>query len=341
MINSVPVEVGIGLALIFFVVATVAAGVNQVISRWTDARAKSLWKSLEALLTPAAAGTAAAAPAAALPAGADLGARTAFKMGLGVPAADARPNGTMASAAAELLATPSVRALDPVTDPTKPTKIDHIPSHVFASALLELATIKAGAATTDTIEQRLTKLAGAYTNTPLGTYLTSIAHSVGNDLDTYLDSAGTWFDGQMSQLSAIYRKNTKWILLIIGLLAAVVFNVDTIQIGNSLRNDSNLRAGVITIADQVGADGIDTNCTIPAGAANRDLDCAREQLSSLNSLKLPIVGTWTWTTWKSSWGWHQLFWHLVGILLTAGAVALGAPFWYDTLKRLTGLRRSS
>ncbi len=336
--NSVVVEVAIGLALVFFLVATIAAAVNQVISRWTDARAKTLWQSLAKLLEPAPVVTAPVAAAApeALPAGADIGTLTALKMGLG--RVDARPNGTTDDWLDELLATPSIRALDPVSEPGKPTKIDYIPSQVFATALLELAKIK-GSQDSDTVEQKLVQLASAYPNTPISTFAASIASGIGNDIDRFFDTAGSWFDGQMSRLSRIYRKNTRWILLLIGAFAALLFNVDAIQVGNTLRDDSNLRAGVLTISEQIGDNGVTAGCTVASDAQDRDLDCARQALSSLNGLHVPIIGTWTWETWKQGWT-DNAFWHVLGLLLTAGAVSLGAPFWFDTLKRLSGFRRS-
>jgi len=336
--NSVVVEVAIGLSLVFFLVATIAASVNQVISRWTDARAKTLWQSLAKLLEPAPTVTApiAAAAPAALPAGADIGALTALKMGLG--RVDSRPQGTTDSWLDELLATPSIRALDPVSEAGKPTKIDNIPSQVFATALLELAKIK-GSQDSDSVQQKLMQLANAYPNTPIATFAASIASGIGNDVDRYLDAAGSWFDGQMSRLSQVYRKNTRYILLIIGLVAALLFNVDAIQVGNTLRDDSNLRSGVLTISEQIGDAGVTADCTVAAGEPDRDLECAREVLSSLNGLKVPIIGTWTWETWKQGWT-DDAPWHVLGLLLTAAAVSLGAPFWFDTLRRLAGFRRS-
>ena len=336
--NSVVVEVAIGLALVFFLVATIAAAVNQVISRWTDARTKTLWQSLATLLAPAPTveGSIAAAAPEALPAGADIGTLTAIKMGLG--RVDARPRGMTNDPLDELLATPSIRALDPVSEPGKPTKIDNIPPQVFAAALLELAKIK-GSQDSDSVETKLMGLAAAYPNTPISTFAASIASGIGNDLDRFFDTAGSWFDGQMSRLSEVYRKNTRWILLLIGIFAAVLFNVDAIQVGNTLRDDSNLRAGVLTISEQIGDTGVTADCKVAAGEEDRDLKCAREALSSLNGLEVPIIGTWTWDTWKKGWT-DNTFWHVVGLLLTAGAVSLGAPFWFDTLKRLAGFRRS-
>jgi hypothetical protein len=51
--------------------------------------------------------------------------------------------------------------------------------------------------------------------------------------------------------------------------------------------------------------------------------------------------TMTWPGWHFSetggW-WTQLYWHGVGWLLTALAISLGAPFWFDMLNKLIVVR---
>lgn len=323
MLDSVPFEVATGLALVFFLVATVATGVNQVISRWADTRAKTLWRALEELLTPRTTS-----------ARADLGVRTSLSFGINK--ADSRPTGSTGRPVEDLLATPSISGLDPVMKPGRPTKVEDIPPRVFAVALLELARIK-GSADTDSIEARLRTVAAAYPDSGLGSFVGALAGTFGNDLDRYLDTAGDWFDGQMSQLSRIYRKNARWVLLGIGVIAAVIFNIDAIEIGTTLRDDANVRAGVILVADEVVQGDVTTGCEVDADADDRDLLCAKERLEALNGLKLPVLGEWNRDTWTSSWddGWIE---HLVGLLLAAGAVSLGAPFWFDALRWLAGRR---
>ena len=49
--NSTYLEVGIGLAVVFFVVATVADGFNEILSRALNTRAKALWAALTGLLS--------------------------------------------------------------------------------------------------------------------------------------------------------------------------------------------------------------------------------------------------------------------------------------------------
>ena len=49
--NSTYLEVGIGLAVVFFVVATIADGLNEILSRLLNTRAKALWGGMAGLLS--------------------------------------------------------------------------------------------------------------------------------------------------------------------------------------------------------------------------------------------------------------------------------------------------
>ena len=53
----------------------------------------------------------------------------------------------------------------------------------------------------------------------------------------------------MTRLTSIYRRNARYILAVIGLTAAVVFNVDSIDIGQTLTHDADTRPAVALLAD--------------------------------------------------------------------------------------------
>ena len=52
---------------------------------------------------------------------------------------------------------------------------------------------------------------------------------------------------------------------------------------------------------------------------------------------IPSWAEWRWTHWIPRSVIH-VFVHLLGILATAGLLALGAPFWFNLLKNLMSLR---
>jgi hypothetical protein len=67
----------------------------------------------------------------------------------------------------------------------------------------------------------------------------------------------------------------------------------------------------------------------------------------LNALGLPmgwsgsgdVMMTWPGWHWKQYGGWWwQIYWHGVGWLLTALAISLGAPFWFDLLNKFIVIR---
>jgi len=77
-------------------------------------------------------------------------------------------------------------------------------------------------------------------------------------------------------------------------------------------------------------------------------ECKYEKsLVKIQSLGLPvgwdssndIQQQWPGWHWKRPGGWwHQLYWHWLGWLLTALAISLGAPFWFDMLNKLIVVR---
>jgi hypothetical protein len=48
--------------------------------------------------------------------------------------------------------------------------------------------------------------------------------------------------------------------------------------------------------------------------------------------------SWTWKFWK--WDWHWSWTAFPGWLITAFALSLGAPFWFDLLNKVVKLRTS-
>jgi hypothetical protein len=70
-------------------------------------------------------------------------------------------------------------------------------------------------------------------------------------------------------------------------------------------------------------------------------------LQQINSLGLPIgwdsrddpKRTWPGWHWKRDGGWwDQIYWHALGWILTALALSLGAPFWFDLLNKFIVIR---
>ncbi len=185
-----------------------------------------------------------------------------------------------------------------------------------------------------------------------------------------------WFNDGMGRVTELYKRKIQLISLLVGLILSVVLNADSLQILRSFWEDPALRSAVATAArnssDQLGTQIADAN-QAQADAANgqgsleqaaADLAKTFEQLSQLQlpigwefvpvtdemvltnqEVGLPdprtdlrnvwnlLPGSPTWTA--------NLIQKIVGLLVTTFAVAQGAPFWFDLLRRITGGSSSS
>lgn len=350
--DSIVVQVAVGLALIFLVLATLVSALTELMSKVFRVRAKTLWKSLAGLLNPPAVKTY----------GPPEGTSTDFGLaaGLKMVTNDPRPTGALGgnhTITTDLAMTPSVRAFDPTADPKKPTQVAQLPPRVFAAALLELAEIKGESGS---VAARIRKLTTEYGDAPLAQYLATIAAGVGDDVDRFVDQVGGWFDAQMTRLTAVYKRWATLILFVIGLVVALGLNADAIEMGIALKENTQTRTALALVADSVAGSDVSAMCTRPAEPAEPaetsgtssdgdsgtadyiDLRCASQAVGKLEELRIPVLGNWSWQRWLDSWTEGGLLGgvtHGAGLLITAMALAMGAPFWFDLLGLLTGKRR--
>jgi hypothetical protein len=159
------------------------------------------------------------------------------------------------------------------------------------------------------------------------------------DINAVRKSLEGWFDATMDRVSGWYRRRTQLILFLIGIAAAAVLNVDSITITQRLTNDKTLRDGIVATAQHQG--------TAPAADATKSYD---ELSAELGKIGFPVG----WTNTKDGWLIPQpqmcpaekncqfaagaLFNAVIGWFVTAFAIMLGAPFWFDVLNRFMVVR---
>lgn len=174
---------------------------------------------------------------------------------------------------------------------------------------------------------------------------------------------GHWFDSNMGRATEVYVREMQRFSVVIGLVLALVLNVDTLYMGRILWEDPALRSSVAiaaaaaapTLAEDI-AEAESRDPTQPTGDLEGSIDEAQDTLRQLLDLRLPIG--WAiepvtpdatpanneernlWLFWPgNNPDWLGLWLRkIIGIAVTTIAVAQGAPFWFDLLKRLTGGR---
>lgn len=245
-------------------------------------------------------------------------------------------------------------------------------------------------------------------------YLHSLWADAQGDVQKFRGLIENWFDVTMERTTGWYKRQTQVVLFVIGLIIAIVFNVDTLKMSGMLAHDPDLRKELVeqadnyvkthkqeldvnwnkvevedpaesseVIADTVSSEetqeteGQDVEPTPVEGVTseaptvmsvedsidiqevkdsaivliNRAADLVNNDIAKVN--KTLGMG-WTCKSfnrheeehcfhWKGFclWSWNLKWSSLLGWFVSALALSLGAPFWFDLLNRLVRIKGSA
>lgn len=152
-----------------------------------------------------------------------------------------------------------------------------------------------------------------------------------------------WYADFTTQVQHWYARRAQMASLVIALLVAFALKVDTIGLAQKFYTDTPARAAVVAMANKAGGqtDGTAGKCSVPA---DKDLNpdmigtCAQ---AVQQALPMPLgwsaqdlSGPEAFAKGVAGLGISGL----VGIVISALAISLGARFWFDTLKSLVAIR---
>ena len=129
------------------------------------------------------------------------------------------------------------------------------------------------------------------------------------DMDAFRLSIEGWFNAAMTRVTASYKRRSMVVSLLLSLLLAILFNIDSIHLFRTLWTHPSLAA--------------------QAGAATGALD-----QSVLDGLRALPIG---WDRFPPTFDRHFAL-MAAGWLLTASTALFGAPFWFDLMKRSVQVR---
>jgi hypothetical protein len=203
-------------------------------------------------------------------------------------------------------------------------------------------------------------------HSPLYPTLRRLWEGANRDVEKFRAGIETYLDAEMKRLSGYYRRSIRTVVLSLGLIVTVVGGIDTVAVAQNLWRNPDGRAELVREADQLAAGpGTPTNsqptsaglqaiqaacesahpaddATIStpdeaAAAYAKVRNCVTASLDSLTGLGVIDHAVWTdWRGWKHDW---TRWYHSIGLLVTALALLLGAPFWFDAIKRVSGIRK--
>ena len=127
----------------------------------------------------------------------------------------------------------------------------YIPSRAFALTLLDIAApadAKDRPKDFEAVRHAVAK--GKLLSNETKRALLALIDEAAGDLKKARENIENWFDDTMNRVSGWYKRKTQLIVLLLALGFSVALNVDTITIVNSLSSDTTLRAAVVAAAEE-------------------------------------------------------------------------------------------
>jgi len=317
MFGSEILDVGVGLVLLYLLLSLICSAIREAIESLTKSRGAHLERGIRMLLhDPEGRGLAKAIYDHPLISGLFAGRYDPSQI---------KPNGHM-------------RARTDLPG--------YIPSRNFALAIIDIAA--RGADTEDiahsdlqqplTIESLRASISSIENRAVQRALLLAVDRAEGSVAKAQR-ALEEWYDSAMDRVSGWYRRRTQWILFAVGLLVTIVVNANTFTIGHALYRDGAMRDRAVALAGRIEAD-----TSTVSGATVAEL------MGELETLRLPIG--WPIDVQQASLFGALAAWFaaigkalatnpvelLAGWLVTAFAISLGAPFWFDLLNKFMVIR---
>lgn len=333
------IDVALAMVVIYLTFSLGVTALNESIAAVLSSRAHWLRKGVEALFAPApaAANTKGAPQAAAAPA-------------ISLPDAFYR--------------SPYISALGRTAGWQPRFAPSYIPSWTMVQGLLDAAAGASGTALA-TLDQVKTAVNQLPERSPIKTALNDLIAQADGNLAKLKELVEAWFQNFDQQVSAWYRQKTQHVLVGLSLLMVLGMNLDTVAMFRMLSTDTKLRTALVDRALEASkkpsADAV-LNLN-PLQVAQKELADAKaakkppaelqaaqkkldDEQQAMEKAAKDLVAGIEATGLPLGWGavdvakLGPLDWVLkaAGLALSAFALAMGAPFWFDLLQKLASIR---
>ncbi len=317
MFGSEVIDVGIGTALLFLFMSLIATALREFIENFMKSRSKDLERGIKELLQ------------------------------------EGKGNAVLT---AKLYDHPLIASLykGGYSDKTRDLP-SYIPRQNFSSAILDIVAKASETGSPLSFKSLTDALAKAPTPNAVQRVVLTALTSAQGDLDAVKKALEDWYDGTMDRVAGWYTRRTGKILFVLGLLAAIFFNVDAITVVEHLIKDKALRAAVVAQAEKAGPANADKSHPAPPDQSVATLTDDFEKIG------FPIG----WV--RNRGGVHpypgpqfcrpdpasevkdppdylcrsvgaNIIPVFFGWVITALAITLGAPFWFDVLNKFMIVR---
>jgi hypothetical protein len=348
MFGSVVLDVAIGMAFVFLLLSLIASVVQEMLSAFMQLRSANLERGLRSLFS-----------GNSLNAEMDL-VNSIYDHGLvrglySDPQMDSKLNQSGFRRMMDKVRLTARRLIgisvdQPLTIKANPLLLPaYIPSRTFALALIDI--LNANKATGAEVMASITKLLADHSQNESGNKavqaLLALAIDAKGDIVAFQQNLEQWFNDAMGRVAGWYKRYTQRALIGIGIILAIAFNVDSLRVARTLWLDRDARQAMVNAAGSYVKDN-----TAPTNQGSQDLGKLEAKMrSDVQAMSDVTTSSLLPVGWKHPWHYYEDYFHaepkdatfgtltlVAGWLMTALAISLGAPFWFDTLNRFMVVR---
>ncbi|MBK8146053.1 MAG: hypothetical protein IPK62_14225 [Bacteroidetes bacterium] len=217
----------------------------------------------------------------------------------------------------------------------------NIPAEHFSSSLLEtIGSIHV------TNQMDLQNAIASISNEPLKNKLTLLLNQLDGtqqDLHHFKQKIEEWYNLQMNIVSEVYRLRSRVVVFCISLVVCIWLNINSINLANYYYHHKEQREMMVKFADRIEQDQFTKIDNTLADSAKYKLLIAQRNavMDSVKALEIPIGDPGKILAYSTTGKfeiWATLL-RIFGILISVCCLTMGAPFWFDMMKKLAGLRK--
>jgi hypothetical protein len=324
------IETAISVVLIVFVFSVIAYVIQELIAVNLQFRSKMLWKSMAQLLD-----------------GFVLEGR--LKLTRAVPAGNNIPLTQSLYDHAQIKTLQQHLRKMP----------SYIPASHFAMAIIDIVAAKSPTQTGNLMNDFSNGLATLTGNNAKLKEILGDLKQTSATLQELQDKLAAWFDNYMNRVSGWYKSHTVVFVRLIAIGLTLFFNLNMIRITKTIYNNGTIRGNLVAIAETMANNPESTKSYYTAGFSlqvsavedqfkkdtigktdDEKKNMLRKQVLLLDSMAGVYTKKSTISGKAGSTPFINFCLLLIGWLISAGAISMGAPFWFDMLVRLVNLRQN-
>jgi hypothetical protein len=145
-----------------------------------------------------------------------------------------------------------------------------------------------------------------------------------------------WFNSSMERVSGWYKRKTQAWTFGMAMVFTIAMCIDSVTVARALANDGALRASLVSMAEKAAKETLPNQPGGDPQEIKRAFENFTKSVSDVQGLGIPVG----WDDPRNQFTGQNWFVKIFGLLISAVAASLGAPFWFDILNKIISIRSS-